>query len=272
MLACCPSTMAGASSAEGASVDTITSMTAASNRVEALRAAVGGDDGPTATRLRAGGEAFDEGTLRRWLTAKRNNVQEAARELAQHAVWRSGFVPKGRITKVDVADRLKEKVVYLQGRDKESRPVVYIIGSNIVMRFWPDNEALKRFLCFVLDTAIQSMEPEQQSCGKITVVFDLSGFGMSNADPHILPTMFSLLESHYPERLAQAIIYNAPTIFYGLWQAAQSFVHPVTSKKILFLDGPAGVSEVHKRISPEMLPASLGGSGTLVPVEKLSKC
>lgn len=106
-------------------------------------------------------------------------------------------------------------MVYLQGFDTKGRPLVYIIGQNIMWRLFSDNDLVKRFLVFVLDEAIQCMSPEQRSAGKITVLFDLSGmcvwraaqayhpstgFGVRNADPHILPTMFSLLEQQYPER------------------------------------------------------------------------
>lgn len=75
----------------------------------------------------------------------------------------------------DVQSRLDEKMVYLQGFDTKGRPLVYIIGQNIMWRLFSDNDLVKRFLVFVLDEAIQCMSPEQRSAGKITVLFDLSG-------------------------------------------------------------------------------------------------
>lgn len=236
--------------------------------VTQLRERLGGNDGPTARLLRKGGEAFDDGTLQRWLTSRKNNVQEAAQRLQEHAKWRSTYVPNGRIDKREVKERLDEKMVYLQGFDLEGRPVVYIIGKNIVWRFFSDNDLVKRFLCFVLDTAIQCMSPEQQSTGKITVIFDLSDFGMRNADPHILPTMFDLLGKQYPERLATAVIYNAPTIFWAIWQGAQQFMDPVVQQKIVFVEGEEGKQEIHARVSTDVLPRSVGGSGALIPVEQ----
>ncbi len=75
----------------------------------------------------------------------------------------------------DVQSRLDEKMVYLQGFDVKGRPVVYIVGQNIMWRLFSDNELVKRFLVFVLDEAIACMPPAQRSTGKITVLFDLSG-------------------------------------------------------------------------------------------------
>lgn len=68
-------------------------------------------------------------------------------------------------------------------------------------------------------------------------------------------------------RLAHAIIYNAPTIFWGLWQAAQPFVDPVTREKIIFIDDTTKET-LSEYVSDTALPASLGGQAALVPIEQ----
>ena len=82
-------------------------------------------------------------------------------------------------------------MVYLQGFDTKGRPLVYIIGQNIMWRLFSDNDLVKRFLVFVLDEAIGCMSPEQRSAGKITVLFDLSGMLLWVA--HHSATALSLL-------------------------------------------------------------------------------
>lgn len=68
-------------------------------------------------------------------------------------------------------------------------------------------------------------------------------------------------------RLAHAIIYNAPTIFWGLWQAAQPFVDPVTREKIIFIDDTTK-DTLSEYVPESTLPASLGGTASLVPIEQ----
>jgi hypothetical protein len=36
--------------------------------------------------------------------------------------------------------------------------------------------------------------------------------------------MFELLQNHYPERLGQLFLYEAPTAFWAIWKAVSSFV------------------------------------------------
>lgn len=71
----------------------------------------------------------------------------------------------------------------------------------------------------------------------------------------------------YTYRLAHAIIFNAPTIFWGLWQAAQPFVDPVTREKIIFIDDTTK-DTLSEYVANEALPTSLGGQASLVPIEQ----
>lgn len=49
---------------------------------------------------RGGEEGLTEATLRRWVRARKGDVAKAARDLTEHAEWRSKAVPDGRIMEV----------------------------------------------------------------------------------------------------------------------------------------------------------------------------
>ena len=46
----------------------------------------------------------------------------------------------------------------------------------------------------------------------------------------------SILQDHFPERLAVAVCYNPPWIFAVFWKAISPFIDPVTYRKIRFVN------------------------------------
>jgi hypothetical protein len=58
------------------------------------------DDGVDAALKRGGEEGLTEGTLRRWLRARKWDVEHAAKDLRSHSEWRADAVPDGRLPEV----------------------------------------------------------------------------------------------------------------------------------------------------------------------------
>ncbi len=50
----------------------------------------------------------------------------------------------------------------------------------------------------------------------VTMVFDLTGFGLNNMDHNFIKFLVTCLEAYYPESLARILVLNAPWVFNGL--------------------------------------------------------
>ena len=78
-----------------------------------------------------------------------------------------------------------------------------------------DHENQIRHLVYCIENAILSLPDGQE---QILWIVDYDGYSMSNAPPFktSLETL-NILQNHYPERLAFALLYNAPQLFEAFW-------------------------------------------------------
>lgn len=73
---------------------------------------------------------------------------------------------------------------------------------------------------------------------KWVVFFNVESFSIWNTPSISLcsETVKTLL-GRYPEHLGHAIVWQAPSLFWGLYKALSSFLEPATVKKIVFVSG-----------------------------------
>ncbi|KAK1746649.1 CRAL/TRIO domain-containing protein [Skeletonema marinoi] len=96
---------------------------------------------------------------------------------------------------------------------------------------------------------------DRNSNEKITLVIDVrAGQGWANILAiHLIPFMQTscrLLCDVHPERLESCIIFPMPKVANVIWKAVKPFLHKDTRKKIVLVNGPAGVKDpVPKKMS-----------------------
>ncbi|KAI8322996.1 CRAL/TRIO domain-containing protein, partial [Martensiomyces pterosporus] len=113
--------------------------------------------------------------------------------------------------------------------------------------------AIKRFLCWQIET---SQLLADKSDGRVTILFDLTGFTRENIDIKLIVTLISLLTNYYPETLGILILHVNSWIFSGIWSVISPFIDPVVKSKIVMAKS---AQEIAPYIDLDSLPGEVGG-------------
>ncbi|KAF9619760.1 hypothetical protein IFM89_009102 [Coptis chinensis] len=71
----------------------------------------------------------DDVMLRRFLRARDLDVKTASALFLKYLSWRQEYVPKGSISESDIPNELAQKKMFLQGYDKQERPIAVVLGK-----------------------------------------------------------------------------------------------------------------------------------------------
>ncbi|MEW5303023.1 MAG: hypothetical protein WDW36_005755 [Sanguina aurantia] len=192
-------------------------------------------------------------TLRRWLVARKWDVEAAARDLRDHAAYRVQHMPEGSITQEQVQTDLLQEKSFMNGYNMAGEPFCIVIARRHIPH---DAAATRRYIEYCLDAGIRLGQLRGEEWGgKMSGIFDLAGVSYANYDLATLKAVFEVLQNHYPERLSKLYLYRAPTAFYALWALVCPFIDPVTKTKIVFLTKEQALQEF-----PKLFPAQTCGT------------
>lgn len=68
--------------------------------------------------------------IRRFLRARNLNVDKASTLLLKYLRWRRSFVPNNYISPSEIRNDLSQNKVFMQGVDKQGRPIVVTYGAR----------------------------------------------------------------------------------------------------------------------------------------------
>ena len=151
-----------------------------------------------------------------------------------------------------VIKQFKSGKCIIRGRDKKNRPIV-IVRPRYHHSSEQTFEEIEIFTLLLIEYARLMLNEPIDQC---TLIFDLTGFTMSNMDYEPVKYMIKAFEAHYPESLGILLIHNAPWIFNGIWQIVKNWLDPVVASKINFTKN---TKDLEKYIDADQILKELGG-------------
>ncbi|KAL1809826.1 hypothetical protein ACET3Z_026816 [Daucus carota] len=208
----------------------------------------------------------DNPTLRRFLRARDQDIEKASAMFVKYLKWKQTFIPKGSVSESEISNHLAQNKQFLQGVDKQGRPITVLFGGRHLPKKIPDGgvEELKRFMVFALGKICSRMAAGQE---KFVVIADLQGWGYCNSDVRGCIAALTLLQDYYPERLGKLLIVHVPYIFMTVWKLIYPFIDNNTKKKLVFVENKRLKETLMEDIDESQLPAIYGGKLPLVPIQ-----
>lgn len=176
-------------------------------------------------------EMADDDMVARYLNAvNRKDERKAAKRLKATLEWWEKENPASMVCSAcsgDCAEHYMHCVCY----DIRGRPTIY---SCLELAINKDIEDNRIHMVSTFETAVSLMDASK---GVISWnwVLDMHGFALVDCDPRLAKIFLQIAADHYPERLGNFFIVDAPRLFSSLWSAISRFVDPKTKKKIQFL-------------------------------------
>ncbi|KAI8107088.1 hypothetical protein M9434_001733 [Picochlorum sp. BPE23] len=210
--------------------------------------------------LLATGELLDDGMISRWVTARGD---AALKSLQEHAAWRMDFVgenPYG-VHEASIQEILDAHVMFLQGTDIHGYPVLLFLAKRYdAARF---SNVISPCMVYAMDGALLSADKPEKK--RIKVIFDVSSVNRKNVSIEFLESIFSILQTHYPNCLHTLYFVDAPFLFWAIWGCVRAFLSVETRNKIQFVSKSS--KELLVDVGPDVLPDVYGGSGPWRPVQ-----
>ena len=202
--------------------------------------------------------AYDnpDALLLRWLRAKKWNVQGTVELFLETIKWRkewgvTEFVAKGETDLYE--EEIQSGKTFFMGEDKMGRPINYVSARDHIKEQFP-GKATEKLTVFTMETGRKLLHPPHES---VTVVFDLTDFGLKNMDYQHLKFLIYLLQNYYPESFALGLVVNAPWIFNGCWYIIKRWLDPVVQNKIHFVNS---YEDLREYIPGESIPKKFKGN------------
>lgn len=155
-----------------------------------------------------------------------------------------------------VIKNLELQKAFIIGQDKQGRPV--LLARPRLHYAHDQSEAdIEKYCLLIIEQAKLFFKTPVETA---TILFDLSGFSMSNMDYGPVKFLITCFEAHYPESLGHMFIHKAPWIFSPIWNIVKNWLDPVVASKINFTKS---IKDLTEHIDADQIPEYLGGENTI---------
>ncbi|KAE9454895.1 hypothetical protein C3L33_13201, partial [Rhododendron williamsianum] len=205
--------------------------------------------------------------LLKFLRARDFKVKEAFTMLKNTVKWRKEFGIE-TLLEEDLGTEL-EKVVFMDGFDKEGHPVCYNVygefnSKELYLNTFSDEEKRQRFLRWriqFLEKSIRKLDFSPDGICSFAQINDLKNSpGPFKRELRTATNQaLLLLQDNYPEFLAKQVFINVPWWYLAFYRMISPFFTQRTKSKFVFAGPSKSAETLFKYIAPEQVPVQYGG-------------
>lgn len=210
--------------------------------------------------------------LLRFTRARKWNTENALKMFSNSIIWRNDFPANDWIMEGDAPSYLQGRnkgliknfsaeKSWIRGEDVGQNPIFWFLAKKHFGSDSPSDET-QRYAVLTIEWCRFFLREVNESCDTCSIVFDLTGFTLKNADYTSIKFLADVFEAHYPECLGRIYVHNAPWIFSTVWNIIKNWLDPVVASKIVFTKN---FKDLAGYISPDFIPTELGGIDTSGP-------
>ncbi|KAL4806833.1 CRAL-TRIO domain-containing protein [Aspergillus unguis] len=189
-----------------------------------------------------------------WRMKQVNVEEKVLLNTELHALEESKDKSKAHVAKEgeDFLAQMRMGKCYQHGVDKQGRPIC-VVRVKLHKPSAQSTEVINRFILHIIETTRLLLVPPVDT---VTVLFDMTGFGLSNMEYAPVKFIIECFQDNYPESLGSMLIHNAPWVFSGIWKVIKGWMDPVIVSKVHFTNNAKDLS---KFIDMDKLPKEIGG-------------
>lgn len=209
------------------------------------------------------GLPMEDRTYLRYLRARHFDVGLATTMLQTTIQWRRDFDIKSLHDgwEKTIMEENKTGKGYVRGFSRAGNVLLYLRPKH---ENTFEHDGNLKHLVYNMERAVSCLEADGRGVEKLILLIDYDGYSLLNAPPMKTSTeTLSILQNHYPERLARAYCIRPPWIFSAFWTVISPFIDPVTFQKIQMVGGsPADIGARLNAdgIDPSSLESDIGGT------------
>jgi len=192
---------------------------------------------------------LDDMCLLRYLRAREYNTDKAYKMITDSIEWRRTFKPE-TIKLSEVEPMARTGCVYVNGKDKAGRPIIYARPyKDDLVKEPVDTKTKFKHLVYWVETGFKMMDKSKGVEG-FTLVTDYKNFARRHMDTKTNMEVLHYLNNQCPERMGKTFFLDPPFLFWVGWKIISPFLSQSTLNKVNFIKS---TTKGDQRIFPDML-------------------
>ncbi|KAJ4468981.1 CRAL-TRIO domain-containing protein [Lentinula lateritia] len=214
----------------------------------------------------------DDGTLKRFLRARKYNLRDAKKMFIDAQNWRQSVKLDELYKKIDPFDYPEREAVFdcwPMWFHKLGRPLnLQFLGGLDLQRLSKEGVTPERHWetiivnaeCLTREILPAAAKKYGKEIDSVLVIIDLKGFGLSKfwQMKHLAQKSFQISQDYYPETMGRLVILNAPSTFTIIWNAIRPWIAKETANKVDIL-GADYREQLLELVDEDNLPWAVGG-------------